>query len=379
MNTISIKPELLAWARKRAGLEISDLVKPFPKFNEWEQGSSSPTLRQLEAIAAKLWAPLGYFFLQAPPEEKLPIPDFRSVGDAPIIQPSPDLLETVFSMQRRQIWYREFIQDEGAGPLPFVGSAKLGDSPIEVAAKMRATLGVSANWARSMKTWEDAFRALWLNAEHVGIIVVCNGVVGNNATRILDVDEFRGFVLSDAYAPFVFINNADAKAAQMFTLVHELVHIWLDAAGVLNFREMIPSDNETELFCNAVAAEFLVPQDEIAILWKNQKSYQGLANHFKVSSLVVARRLLDLKFIKKDEFFKFYNSIMAEVRAKKEAKENGGTFYANCNYRIGQPFAEAINRAVKGHKLLYNDAYKLTGIRGPTFDKYIFKANLGDG
>jgi Zn-dependent peptidase ImmA (M78 family) len=379
MSTISIKPELLIWARKRAGFEVPELLKYFPKLAEWEQGVSAPTLKQLESLAKRLLAPLGYFFLPAPPEEKLPIPDFRSVRDTPIHNPSPDLMETIFSMQSRQAWFRDFIIDEGAEPLPFVGSASLSDEPDEVAKQIRAMLGINAGWARSVAKWSDAFSGLWLNAEHAGIIIVCNGIVCNNTSRILDVEEFRGFVLPDSYVPLVFINNADAKAAQMFTLAHELAHIWIGSAGVLNFREMKPADNETELFCNAVAAEMLVPQDELASAWKERRSFYELASYFKVSPLVVARRLLDVGFIKKDEFFKFYTGYMAEVRAKKVAKKDGGgDFYANCDYRIGRTFANAVGRAVKSGKMLYHDAYKLTGLQGTTFDKYVLKIS-GEG
>ncbi|HWW02795.1 MAG TPA: ImmA/IrrE family metallo-endopeptidase [Candidatus Acidoferrum sp.] len=379
MNTVSINKELISWARERAGLEVDDLIKSFPKFIEWEEGTSSPTLTQLEKLARKLYAPLGYFFLPKPPDEKLPIPDFRSVHDTPIQHPSPDLLETVFEMQRRQDWFREFIIEEGAEPLAFVGCASMRDKPGEVAKRMRATLGITAGWASASRTWEDAFGNLWLNCEQVGLLVVCNGIVGNNTNRILDVEEFRGFVLPDSYAPLVFINNADAKAAQMFTLAHELAHIWIGSAGVLNFRQLEPADNETERFCNQVAAEFLVPKDELAAMWDRVKSFYPLADHFKVSPLVIARRTLDAGYIQRSDFFGFYNSYMANVRTEKAAKEPGGNFYHNCEYRIGQPFASAVARAVKAGRLLYRDAYRLTGLQGPTFDQYVLKISRESG
>jgi len=381
MNTVSINKELISWARQRAGLEVTDLLKLFPKFVEWEQGTSAPTLNQLEKLARKMCAPLGYFFLPKPPEEKLPIPDFRSVDDAPIQQPSPDLLETVFMMQRRQAWFRDFIIEEGAEPLAFIGSANMGKSPEEIAKDMRAVFGIKAHWAAAFKTWKDAFGSLWLNAEQAGVLVVCNGIVGFNTSRILDVEEFRGFVLPDSFAPLVFINNADAKAAQMFTLAHELAHLWLGSAGVLNFRQLEPSDNKTEKFCNQIAAEFLVPSDELNKIWGENNSFYSLSAHFKVSPLVGARRVLDAGLIGRDEFFKFYNTYMSNVQLQKEArraKESGGNFYNNCDFRIGRPFAGTIARAVKGGKLLYRDAYKLTGLQGTTFDKYVLKIS-GEG
>jgi Zn-dependent peptidase ImmA (M78 family) len=380
MSTISIKPEILVWARRRAGFEISDLSKPFPKLAEWEGGVSSPTLKQLESLAKKLLAPLGYFFLPAPPQENLPIPDFRSVNDTPVQHPSPDLLETVFAMQRRQAWLRDFVIEEGAERLPFVGSASLKDKPEKVAHNIRNTLRINSGWAEGIAKWTEAFTSLWLKAEHAGILIVCNGIVGNNTNRVLDVEEFRGFVLPDIYVPLVFINNADAKAAQMFTLAHELAHIWIDSAGVLNFRNMSPAENETELFCNAVAAEMLVPKDELLGAWGSIDSFYELASRFKVSPLVIARRLLDLGLITKEKFFAFYNSYVSRVRDEKAAKEkSGGNFYANCDYRIGRPFGGAVARAVKSGKVLYSDAYKLTGLHGKTFDEYILKISAEGG
>jgi Zn-dependent peptidase ImmA (M78 family) len=378
MNTLSIKPEIIRWARLRAGLEIEELLNLFPKFADWENGQASPTLNQLEKLARKVCAPLGYFFLPQPPEEKLPIADFRSMDNTPVIEPSPDLLETIFSMQRRQAWYREFIIEEGASPLTFIGSVSLHDKPEVVAAKMRETLDITSGWIKSLPKWSDAFNGVWQKSERLGILIVCNGIVGNNTNRILDVNEFRGFVLSDAFAPLVFINNADAKAAQMFTLIHELVHLWINAAGVLNFKEMAPTDNETELFCNAVAAEFLVPKDELAAAWRAEKSFYTLATWFKVSPLVVARRALDLALIKKSDFFGFYNTYMGKVRSDKAARE-GGNFYSNCDYRVGRPFTAAVDRATKSGRLLYRDAYNLTGLHGATFDKYVQKVTREGG
>lgn len=377
MNTISIKPEMIRWALKRADLDVHDLQKPFPKLSNWEQGLSAPTLQQLEKLARRVWIPLGYFFLPAPPEEKLPIPDFRSVRDTPVRNPSPNLLETVYTMQRRQAWLRDFVIEDGAEPLPFVGSVTLHDNPIEVANRMRTTFDITPDWARSEPTWTQALLDLRLNIEKAGIVTVWNGVVGNHTRRKLDVEEFRGFVLPDSYVPLVFINSADAKAAQMFTLVHELAHIWLGKGGVLNLQELEPADNDVERFCNKVAAEFLVPKNELEIAWLAVKHepepFQALARRFKVSPLVAARRALDLGYINQAAFFEFYRAYMVDERRKMKAKPPGGNFYATCDLRLGRPFAEAIVRATKEGRLLYHEAYKLTGLQGTTFDKFAKK------
>jgi Zn-dependent peptidase ImmA (M78 family) len=334
----------------------------------------SPTLRQLENLAKATLTPFGYFFLSEPPVDRLPIPHFRTIADTPFSRPSPDLLETVQMMERRQAWMREFLLEEGMDRLPFVGSVGINEDLNRVASTIRATLGFEQGWAAKQRTWEDALQILRNATEAVEILVVHNRIVGNNTHRKLDPEEFRGFVLVDEYAPLVFINGADGKAAQMFTLAHELAHIWYGASAAFDLREMRPADDPTEQACNKVAAEFLVPEAELRQIWSSIKQdiepFQSIARHFKVSALVGARRALDLQLINKKTFFDFYQVYMEDERRVKP-KIKGGNFYFNQNYRVGRRFAETVVRAVKEGKLLYNEAYRLTGLYGKTFDTYI--------
>lgn len=370
-----INPELLRWARERAGFSISDivLVKAFRDYEKWEVGAAKPTLKQLEAIARKTHAPLGYLFLSKPPHEPLPIPDFRTVGDQPVMRPSPDLLDSIYTMQRRQEWVRDYLRAQGVEPLSFIGSAHIGQPHVELSTTIRKTLGLDAGWARTSANWEAALLKLRRAIDSIGIFVVRNGVVGNNTSRKLDPDEFRGFVLSDPYAPFIFINGADAQAAQMFTLAHELVHLWLGQDGVFNLENLQPSPAKVEVFCNGVAAEFLVPKATLRENWARVSAadpYGALARHYKVSPLVVARRALDLDLVSNDEFFAFYTRYQDRDREKQAKKEKGGDFYNNQGTRVGARFARVVIRAVRNGQLPYRDAYKLTGMRGKTFDKY---------
>ena len=375
MTNVDIKPELIAWARERSGLSIDGLAKYFPKIALWEQGEASPTLRQLEALAKKTFTPLGYFFLPRPPVEKLPIPVFRTIKDNIVRSPTPNLLETVQTMQRRQGWMREYLIDRGQDRLPFVSSAGPQDDPNVVAGKIRLTLAVQANWAQQERTWESALRTLRSFVERVGILTVFNGVVNNNTHRKLDVREFRGFVLCDDYAPLIFINSADVKAAQMFTLAHELAHVWIGQDGLFDLRDLQPSDDARERFCNSVAAEFLVPAEYLHGAWERVEDsierFQVLAKQFKVSPLVAARRALDLGFIDKRAFFEFYNAYLRDASRRTRDKEGGGDFYVTQNMRIGRRFAEAVVRAAREGRLLYRDAYELTGLSGSTFDRYV--------
>src|SRR6185369_16476596 len=256
--------------------------------------------------------PEGFLYLNEPPDDRLPIPDFRTLGDESVKPPSPDLLDTIQIMQRRQMWMRDFLIEEAQSHLEFVGSATLNSNVQTVASDMRKTLGVAGGWANKESTWTDALIHLRQKIEAAGILIVINGVVGNNNYRKLDPNEFRGFVLSDKFAPLVFINGADFKAAQMFTIAHEVAHLWINREGVSNLEAMQPPPIRVEQWCNEVAAEFLVPAAEVSEAWeydrKSKEPYQALATRFKVSTIVAARRVLDLGLISKKQFFEFYDT-----------------------------------------------------------------------
>jgi Zn-dependent peptidase ImmA (M78 family) len=374
MSYVEVKPNILTWAQERSGMPYEALLKRFPKFDLWKSGDAMPTLRQLTDLAKKTLTPLGYFFLSEPPEDKLPIPDFRTVGDEPVRRPSPNLLETVQTMQLRQEWLGDYLKEHAETPHAFVGSVRLSDEVSAAARKMRELLDVTDDWAHHHTTWSAALSALCLAADKAGVVIVINSVVGNNTHRKLDTNEFRGFVLSDDYAPLVFINGADGKAAQMFTLAHEMAHLLIGRGGVFNFRDLLPIDNEVERFCNRVAAEFLVPERDMRSVWneamRDSEPFQLLARRFKVSSIVAARRALDLDLIDKKAFFDFYQMYQEDERRKKAAKTTKGEFYATQNFRIGRRFAATVVRAAKEGWVSYNEAYKLTGLYGKTYDRY---------
>lgn len=376
MIRINVEKELFKWASDRSGLPREVLEKKFPKLSDWEEGEVKPTLKQVEAFAKTTHTPLGYLFLSEPPEEELPIPHFRTLNDKYEYSPSPEFIETINTMRQRQDWYREFLIDQGQNTLEFYGSATQNDDYKQIAQNIRTILGLERNWATKYRTWTDALRQLRLAIEEARILVVINGVVGNNTSRKLDVREFRGFVLADEYAPLIFVNGSDSKAAQMFTLAHELAHVWFGSSAAFDLRELQPAEDPIEKACNKIAAEFLVCENELKEIWRTVKleeqRYDKLAKHFKVSVLVVTRRLLDLGFITKKQFLDFYQEYLNDERRKVTSKSGGGgNFYENQNMRIGYRFGEAIVQAAKEGKLEYYEAYKLTGLYGKTFDRYV--------
>jgi len=381
MNGVAVNTNVLRWAVDRSGRSLEDLASRLPKIKAWAAGEILPTLRQLESLAKATSTPLGFFFLAEPPEESLPFPYFRTLRDEVPQQPSADLLETVQMMQRRQAWMREFLIAEGQDLLHFVASARVGEPTSALADRMRNALDLEQDWASGHRTWTDALRALREAMDEAGILVVVNGVVGNNTHRPLDPSDFRGFVMVDEFAPLVFVNGADGKAAQMFTLAHELAHVFFGSSAAFDLRQLMPAEDATEQACNQVAAEFLVPERLMRQVWQSTPDaparFQEMARRFKVSEIVVARRALDLGLIGRDTFLAFYHSYETEERRTTSQQEPGGDFYLNQNLRIGHRFATTVVRAAREDKLLYSEAYRLTGLYGRTFEAYAASLSVG--
>jgi Zn-dependent peptidase ImmA (M78 family)/transcriptional regulator with XRE-family HTH domain len=379
-NRVPVRPELLRWACDRARTPLDALATKFPQLPAWEREERRPTLKQLESFARATHVPIGYLFLPEPPEERMPIPDFRTVGDA-IGHPSPDLLDTIYAMQSRQAWLREERIECEAEPLDFVGSARLSDDPSAVGLEMRRIVGVGDGWAAGVRTWEEAVSELRRAIEQLGVMAIINGVVGNNTHRRLDVQEFRGFALCDPYAPLIFVNGADAKSAQMFTLAHELAHVWVgsEGEGLSGFPDLSPGGTRIESFCDKAAAEFLVPEREVRAAWRDVReapdAFEALARRFKVSPIVIGRRAMDLRLVEREAFFSFYEEYTRREWRRK-AKTGGGDFYNNQNTRVGEMFAIQVIRAAKEGRVGFREAYDLTGLRGGAFHEYARRLGL---
>ena len=375
MTRVAVSPELVQWARERAHLDVAALAARFPKLPEWERGEVQPTFKQLEAFANATHVPFGYLFLPEPPQIPMPIPDFRTLQNQQLRSASPDLLDTLYAMQRRQAWLRESRLECEAPPLAFVGSAGVADDPAAIGQEMRRLLDLGDGWAATVRTWQEAVSALRNAIEAVGVMAVINGVVGNNTRRVLDVGEFRGFALSDDHAPLIFVNGADAKSAQKFTLAHELAHLWLgtEGSGLSGFPGIFPDGGAVETFCDRAAAEFLVPAAELRASWpdvrQDEAPFELLARRFKVSPIVVGRRAMDLRLVDREYFFDFYEAYVQKERRQKQTT-GSGNFYNNQNTRVGSLFATQVIRAAKEGRIGFKQAYELTGLNGGTFQRY---------
>ena len=368
MIRVAVEPGILRWARERARMEQDELAIRFKKLPEWEDGETQPTLKQIEAFAKAVHVPVGYLFLPEPPEEPLPIPDFRTVEGVPLVRPSPNLLEMIYACQDRQSWFRDFAKLHQEPELDFVGSASLDTPPDAVAERIRAALGFSVEERRDCGTWIDALRMFIRHADQAGILVMVSGVVFSSNKRLLDTEEFRGFALVDRLAPLVFINGSDSKAAQMFTLAHELAHIWLGASALSNASATpLARFRHEEVWCNRVAAELLAPlatvQAELRDGEALQQSLVRLARHFKVSKLIILRRLLDAGWLGHAAFDAAWEQELERLRALTQKDSSGGNFYHTTLARVSHRFARALVVSTLEGQTLYRDAFRMLGVK----------------
>ena len=366
-NRVHIAAHMLDWARERSGRPDSFFTRKFPKYDAWHRGEVFPTLKQMENFAKATYTPIGYFFLSPPPEDKMPIPDFRAMGGELPRKPSPNLLDMIYICLQRQGWYQDYAQRMDESPRTFVGSASISDSVESVAKNIRDALNFDLNARLNCLTWTDALGFFVEQTDDLGILVLRSGVVGNNTHRPLNPQEFRGFALADSFAPLIFINSRDTKAAQMFTLAHELAHIWINQSALSDAGIRTFPDQKVEAWCNQVAAELLVPMHILNAEFSPEKDMmtevQRLARFFKVSTLVILRRIFDSGKITKIAFHEAYDRELERLLSKIQTGRGGGDFYLTQAARVGKRFAHAlVVSTLEGHTL-YRDAMQMLGVK----------------
>lgn len=367
MDRIQVNAEMLRWARDRSGLDEGVFARAFPHFEAWEHGDKLPTLKQLQAFAKKTYTPFGYLFLEQPPAEPLPIADLRIGRDTSPARPSPHLLDTVYRCQQRQDWYRSYADSTGQSrvSLPVVDSRP--DTVTSAAGSARHTLSFDVAERQAQHTWSDALSLFRQRVEDAGVLITINGVVGNNTHRKLDPDEFRGFALvdNDKLAPLIFVNGADTKAAQMFTIAHELAHLLIGKEGLSDADPATPLQLTEESWCNSFAGEFLVPRAHLEAAFNPSEpvgdEMQRLATQYKVSTLVVLRRLRDLGAILEDRYWDMYNAELARLKEYSTGSDTtgGGSFYSSQRFRVGERFARALITSTLEGETTYTEALQL--------------------
>jgi len=375
-----ITPRLVRWARERARATHETIAKRLKvephQVASWEHGEVRPTFRQARELARCLSVPFGYLYLSSPPFERTPLPDLRTVGNRTVKRLSPEFRDTLNDVIMKQQWYREYLQEEGRSRLEFIAKFSVEDDLKQVAAEIQMALGLDENLRRETSSWEDFLSALVRHCESNGILVFRNGVVGNNVHRPLSVREFRGFAISDDLAPVIFINTQDSKTAQIFTLVHEAVHLWVGKSGISNAdlkaRTSAPM-NATELFCNRLAAEILIPETGFFENWNDsgaiEQNLQQLSRVYRVSSSVVLRRAYELNVLGYAEYLRWLKREDARwkrVLAKRPGRDD---FFATLLSRNSSTLTRVLVEGTLEGRFLSRDAARLLGVKVTVLNK----------
>lgn len=377
-TSVNISDNILQWIIAQVHLET--LPERIAKnFELWGKKEKIPTFNQIEDASKATGIPLGYFFLQTPPAEDLSFIEYRTIDSVELTHPSRELIDTMHNMQLVQEWMRSQLLEDGISKLPFIGSQKGETNTAQFANAVRKILNLEINWFKEVGDARESFLYLRTAMSNVGTIVMTSGIVENNTHRPLSIDEFRAFAMVDDIAPLIFINGNDSNNGKLFSLLHEFVHLCIGEDSLFNERYSSGQRvSRTEMICNAVASEILVPQTLFMEAWQTEtrnvdaaQAIRILAKDFKCGTIVIARKALDNGLIDQslyktiaDLAIKLYNE------QKKQQKENGGgDYYRTAANRIDQRFLQMLAGSVATGKTPYSEAFRLTNTNRFTFAK----------
>lgn len=375
-----ITPDVLRWAIDRSHITHPALTARFKKIDEWIAGLSFPTFNQARNMADLLRIPFGYLFVSEIPKVSIPTTDFRKVNIKLQNPLSLDFYDLINDTLRQQNWYKDYILKEGGKELPHLNKFSAKNNYIDITKDIRQVIGIDAQLREDVRNWYEYLKRMVIQIEKQGIIVLRSGVVGNNNHRALEVNEFRGFALYDPIAPFIFINSKDSVAARIFTLAHELAHIWIGESGISNLitdEFEINESEKIETLCNEITVELLVPEIEFKDLWNNSiniiDNIDFLDRTFRVSSIVILRRAYNLKLISFEDYKNTYKII---IRAQKpQYYSPGGNYYNNLFARNSITFVNAIVHYAFEERILLRDAANLLHIKVNTIKKIAEELN----
>lgn len=381
---IDISKTMLDWIIQRVQHEhLADSVLAL--LFQWQAGTKKPTFKKIEEISRKTHIPFGYFFLNSPPEENISLVDFRTIDSEHMQNPSRNLIDTINAMQRVQDWMANYYQENGYDPLPYVGCCNLKESYEAIAEDIRSKLGITKEWFKLCKDSSDAFRFLRSHISALRILVIKNGIVGNNTSRKLNLNEFRAFTLIDEYAPLIFINSNDTENSKLFSLLHELAHVWLGKNSLYN-EPYASQENISRLeqICNAISAEILAPDKLFIEQWKAHNKHDlyalgEMSKYFRCSRFVIIRKALENGLISREEFSKTLLVLQGEYHRwqqdKKAKGDGGGNFYKTLATRWDRTFINALDEMTRSGSTQYTEAYRLTGTQSSSFSKLIQEIN----
>jgi Zn-dependent peptidase ImmA (M78 family) len=359
-ETLSLPIHTLEWAAQRVGLGIDSIASLISKRDPESIVAGRLTFPQLRKFADITKQPIGFLFLENPPPEfQIDLPDLRTRKKSTKL--SNNFIDAYRDVRYKQEWYRDYLVGIGAPELGFVGQYKVSDKTELIANSIRETLNLNAENLKA-KDIDEYHDLLGRKSESVGILVFRNGIVKTNTHRALDADEFLGFAISDKLAPAIFINAADKTAAKIFTIAHELAHIWIGASAITDIA--VDASDKIEIKCNAVATELLIPKIEFLAAWDAANGTISdklieLRNKFRVSELVIARLANENNKITSQSFWDIYNETKKFFDSQ---KSNGGNGRAMPPIRNSRLFMGTVTELLSGGSISFKEAGMLLNI-----------------
>lgn len=379
--TFKVNRDVLKWVVNQTDIPPNELYNEFKKLKTWLSEDSEISVAQIEKLSNKTKIPFGYFFMSSVPKEDNRLADFRTIENLEIKKMSRNLIDVIKEMEVKQAWMRDYLIENGAEPFSFIGKYNINSPYKTVSNDILETLNLESSWNTKIRNPYECYKFLKNTISKAGILVMQASFVGNQTQRRLDLEEFRAFVLIDDYAPLIFINSLDSDTAKLFSIVHELVHIWLGKEEIFNLNDV--ADNESneynnlklERFCNKVTGEFLLPENILLEQYKYSQNIFELAKLFNVSPHFTAIRLKEVNLI--DEFkvqkildeIKFEYKKLDYIKRNEEKEEIVIPYYNLKKSRYDRRFLNAIKNSVDTGYTNYTEAYTLTGAKGKTFTK----------
>lgn len=385
---VKINPGILAWARESAGLEVEEAAQKLAlgashreKLLELEQGTRLPTRTQLNKFAKTYRRPLITFYMSEPPKKAPHGEDFRSTGAEISLRENALLDALLRDIRARQEMVRDILEDiDEASPKSFVSSSAITDNAKEVAQRITNALQIPmqrSDWGNSA---DEFFRQLRAATEKLGVFVLLVGDLGSHHST-LDENVFRGYASVDTVAPFIVINDHDARTARSFTLIHELAHIYVGKSGISGTPESITTNStegQVEQFCNDVAGFVLLPrsfatQKPQELSRDNQNDatryIEEVAKHWIVSEPLVAFRLYRLGWISQAlyrDLSRTYADRWEKYKSTNKStkiKKGGPDYYVLRQNKLGNALVGVVCRTVRENLLTHTRAARVLGIK----------------
>lgn len=373
-NELFIQPSVLSWAVHESQVDHDTLFARFPNLRSWLNAEKYPTFSQLKALSSYLKVPFGYLFLQEPPAEPTIIREFRTVDNQRLNHISKNLQDTLLHMQAIADWMNEYRRlDLGDTPLKFIGASEGITDVNQLSNAFLRILDLETGFSTEYRSPETLLKSLRDKMEGQGVLIFVRSMVGNNAHRPLDVDEFRAFCIADHYAPVVFLNGKDSHYGKVFSLIHEFLHLMLGKNGVT-------STSIDETICNRVTVNLLVPLKKlIPMLPKrafNADDISHLATIFNVSRLALAFLLFRMNYISSSLLDSIRTQTASDVNAKQKRKDAGGpNFHVVYDANVSQAFRRALAYQWSQGDTSYAQAGQLLGVSKPeTISQILMRA-----